>query len=73
MANCIRYFPKFAFDMSVKDKIVDGLIAAKDPAGNLGLIFVYHWVASIVVSSVSTVVCYPLDFARTRLGTDIGR
>ena len=37
------------------------------------LLFVTKWIAGASAAIISTIVCYPLDFARTRLATDISR
>ena len=37
------------------------------------LLFVTKWFAGASAAIISTIVCYPLDFARTRLATDISR
>ena len=38
-----------------------------------GLRFLSKWFSGSTAAAISTVVCYPLDFARTRLATDVER
>ena len=46
------------------------LIQAGD---NHWLRFLSKWLSGSTAAAISTVVCYPLDFARTRLATDVER
>lgn len=73
LANCLRYVPKFALDMALKQELrnwYSNLIQAGD---NHWLRFVSKWLSGSTAAAISTVVCYPLDFARTRLATDVER
>ena len=38
---------------------------------NLGFIFLANWISGSVAAMISSIVCYPLDFARTRIATDL--
>ena len=46
------------------------LIQAGDSHGKK---FLSKWLSGSTAAAISTVVCYPLDFARTRLATDVER
>ena len=37
----------------------------------LGFIFLANWISGSVAAMISSIVCYPLDFARTRIATDL--
>uniref|UniRef100_A0AC35TQJ6 ADP/ATP translocase n=1 Tax=Rhabditophanes sp. KR3021 TaxID=114890 RepID=A0AC35TQJ6_9BILA len=73
LANVIRYFPtqalNFAFKDTYKALFTDGLDKKKDFwkffAGNLA--------SGGAAGATSLCFVYPLDFARTRLGADIGK
>merc|ERR1711988_806273 len=73
VVNVIRYFPtqalNFAFKDTYKKLFMDGLDKNKDFwkffAGNLA--------AGGAAGATSLLMVYPLDFARTRLGADVGK
>jgi len=73
VVNVVRYFPTQALNFAFKDKykmlFMDGLDKNKDFwkffAGNLA--------AGGAAGATSLMVVYPLDFARTRLGADVGK
>jgi len=73
VVNVIRYFPtqalNFAFKDTYKKMFMDGLDKNKDFwkffAGNLA--------AGGAAGATSLCIVYPLDFARTRLGADVGK
>ena len=73
LANCLRYVPKFALDMALKQELRNwyrNLIQAGDSHWRK---FLSKWLSGSTAAAISTVVCYPLDFARTRLATDVER
>jgi len=73
VVNVVRYFPtqalNFAFKDTYKKMFMDGLDKNKDFwkffAGNLA--------AGGAAGATSLLMVYPLDFARTRLGADVGK
>jgi len=73
VVNVVRYFPtqalNFAFKDTYKKMFMDGLDKNKDFwkffAGNLA--------AGGAAGATSLCIVYPLDFARTRLGADVGK
>lgn len=73
VVNVVRYFPtqalNFAFKDTYKKIFMDGLDKNKDFwkffAGNLA--------AGGAAGATSLSIVYPLDFARTRLGADVGK
>jgi len=73
VVNVVRYFPtqalNFAFKDTYKKMFMDGLDKKKDFwkffAGNLA--------AGGAAGATSLLIVYPLDFARTRLGADVGK
>lgn len=75
LANCIRYVPQFAFDISIKDSLKGQIKGAINPcrSDDFGLHFLASWMAGTTASIMSTVICYPLDFARTKLAADMGK
>ena len=73
IANCLRYVPKFALDMALKPRFFVFYLYLFNPMDDNLLLFVTKWFAGASAAIISTIVCYPLDFARTRLATDISR
>ena len=69
----LSYAPKTAFDLAFKEELKVFFKALIEPEGNFGLIFLAKFLAGIVATGSSTIICYPLDFARTRLAVDLGR
>ena len=72
LANCIRSVPKFALDMSLKAEIYFLLTELKSfdwntYTGKLSATIL----SGSLVGLISTIICYPLDFARTQLSADI--
>jgi len=67
VANCIRYVPKFALDMSVKAQLKTGFKDAIKPGDNPGLQFLSKWLSGTTAAFISGLICYPLDFARTNI------
>ena len=73
VVNVVRYFPtqalNFAFKDTYKKMFMDGLDKDKEFwkffAGNLA--------AGGAAGATSLCIVYPLDFARTRLGADVGK
>jgi solute carrier family 25 (adenine nucleotide translocator) protein 4/5/6/31 len=71
-ANVVRYFPTQAFNFAFKDaynKILCPYNVKTDP----WKFFMGNLASGGLAGSTSMVFVYPLDFARTRLGTDIGK
>ena len=73
IANCLRLVLKFALDMVLQPEIRSwyrNLIQAGD---NYTANFFSKRLSLSTADTISTVLCYPLDFARTRLATDVER
>lgn len=70
-ANVIRYFPQQAFNLSFKDtlkKLFPKYNAKTEFAKFLGV----NLASAGLGAAGSLTICYPLDFARTRLASDVG-
>lgn len=72
-ANVLRYFPTQAINFSVKDAINRSLLSGVDPKVEKGKFFMRSLLSGGLAGSFSLIFVYPLDFARTRLGADIGK
>lgn len=71
-ANVVRYFPTQAFNFAFKDayqKIFNPYNKRTDP----GKWFLGNLMSGGMAGASSMVFVYPLDFARTRLGVDMGK
>merc|ERR1712137_767378 len=69
--NCIRYFPTQAFNLSFKDTIKK-LFPKKNPKTEFGAFFAVNMVSGGLAAAGSLCIVYPLDYARTRLASDVG-
>merc|ERR1712137_1333355 len=69
--NCIRYFPTQAFNLSFKDSIKK-LFPKKNPKTEFGAFFAVNMVSGGLAAAGSLCIVYPLDYARTRLASDVG-
>jgi solute carrier family 25 (adenine nucleotide translocator) protein 4/5/6/31 len=71
-ANIIRYFPTQALNFAFKDKFKEIFVR---PASEVGfwMFFLGNLAAGGAAGATSLLIVYPLDFARTRLGADIGK
>merc|ERR1712048_288643 len=70
-ANVIRYFPQQAFNLSFKDTIKK-LFPKYDAKTNFMGFFAVNLASAGLGAAGSLTICYPLDFARTRLASDVG-
>jgi len=70
-ANVMRYFPQQAFNLSFKDTIKK-MFPRYDPKTNFWGFFGVNLASAGMGAALSLTICYPLDFARTRLASDVG-
>merc|ERR1711862_508449 len=69
--NCIRYFPTQAFNLSFKDSIKK-MFPKYHPKDNFGMFFAVNMASGGMAAAGSLCIVYPLDYARTRLASDVG-
>jgi len=69
--NCIRYFPTQAINLASKDAI-KGLFPKKDPKTDFWGFFAVNLASGGAAGAFSLSFVYPLDYARTRLASDVG-
>eukprot|EP00285_Hemiselmis_virescens_P011260 CAMPEP_0173377718 /NCGR_PEP_ID=MMETSP1356-20130122/996_1 /TAXON_ID=77927 ORGANISM="Hemiselmis virescens, Strain PCC157" /NCGR_SAMPLE_ID=MMETSP1356 /ASSEMBLY_ACC=CAM_ASM_000847 /LENGTH=422 /DNA_ID=CAMNT_0014330583 /DNA_START=41 /DNA_END=1309 /DNA_ORIENTATION=+ len=71
-ANIIRYFPTQALNFAFKDKYKEIFVR---PAAEVGfwMFFLGNLASGGAAGATSLMFVYPLDFARTRLGADVGK
>jgi solute carrier family 25 (adenine nucleotide translocator) protein 4/5/6/31 len=69
--NVIRYFPTQAFNFAFKDTI-KGLFPPANPKTEFGKFFLINMAAGGLAGAGSLCIVYPLDYARTRLASDVG-
>merc|ERR1740125_41857 len=70
-ANIVRYFPTQAFNFAFKDTI-KGLFPKYDPKSEFGAFFATNMASGGLAGAGSLTIVYPLDYARTRLASDVG-
>jgi len=68
--NCIRYFPTQAFNLAFKDSIKKAF--PKYPPSDFAKFFAVNLVSGGLAAAGSLCIVYPLDYARTRLASDVG-
>lgn len=69
--NCIRYFPTQAFNLSFKDSIKK-LFPKYNPKAQFAQFFAVNMASGGMAAAGSLCIVYPLDYARTRLASDVG-
>merc|ERR1712178_20199 len=69
--NIIRYFPTQAFNMGFKDSI-KGIFPKKNPKTEFWKFFAVQLASGGLAGAASLTIVYPLDYARTRLASDVG-
>lgn len=72
MANVVRYFPTQAFNFAFKDTI-KSLFPKYSPKTDFWRFFVCNVASGGLAGAGSLLIVYPLDFARTRLASDMGK
>jgi solute carrier family 25 (adenine nucleotide translocator) protein 4/5/6/31 len=69
--NCIRYFPTQAFNLSFKDTFKN-MFPKYSPKTEFGMFFAVNMASGGMAAAGSLCIVYPLDYARTRLASDVG-
>jgi len=69
--NVIRYFPTQAFNFAFKDTI-KALFPKANPKTEFGKFFAINIASGGLAGARSLSIVYPLDYARTRLASDVG-
>jgi solute carrier family 25 (adenine nucleotide translocator) protein 4/5/6/31 len=70
--NIIRYFPTQALNFPFKDAFAHYFNAGNTNLSKLRLFF-NNIISGGFAGSLTTLLLYPLDLARTRLGVDLGK
>lgn len=71
LTNVIRYFPTQAFNFAFKDTI-KALFPKTNPKENFFMFFMVNLASGGLAGAGSLCIVYPLDYARTRLASDVG-
>lgn len=71
LTNVIRYFPTQAFNFAFKDTI-KGLFPKYNSKKDFGKFFLVNMASGGLAGAGSLCIVYPLDYARTRLASDVG-
>jgi solute carrier family 25 (adenine nucleotide translocator) protein 4/5/6/31 len=69
--NVIRYFPTQAFNFAFKDTI-KAIFPKTNPKENFAFFFAVNMASGGLAGAGSLTIVYPLDYARTRLASDVG-
>ncbi|XP_007523232.2 ADP/ATP translocase 4 [Erinaceus europaeus] len=73
LANVIRYFPTQALNFAFKDKYKQLFMSGVSKEKQFWRWFLANLASGGAAGATSLCVVYPLDFARTRLGVDVGK
>merc|ERR1712126_35516 len=73
LANVIRYFPTQALNFAFKDKYRQLFLGGVDKKTQFWRFFAGNLASGGAAGATSLCFVYPLDFARTRLGADVGK
>jgi len=71
LTNVIRYFPTQAFNFAFKDTI-KSWFPKYNPKKEFGMFFLVNMASGGLAGAGSLCIVYPLDYARTRLASDVG-
>jgi solute carrier family 25 (adenine nucleotide translocator) protein 4/5/6/31 len=71
LTNCIRYFPTQAFNLAFKDTFKN-MFPKYNPKTEFMSFFGANLVSGGLAAACSMTIVYPLDYARTRLASDVG-
>lgn len=71
LTNIIRYFPTQAFNFAFKDSI-KAIFPKVDKKTEFGKFFMINMASGGLAGAGSLLIVYPLDYARTRLASDVG-
>merc|ERR1719198_2496253 len=71
LVNIMRYFPTQAFNFSFKDTI-KAMFPKYSAKTNFGMFFAVNMASGGLAGAGSLCIVYPLDYARTRLASDVG-
>jgi len=69
--NVIRYFPTQAFNFAFKD-IIKTIFPSYNKKTEFGMFFLTNMASGGLAGAGSLCIVYPLDYARTRLASDVG-
>jgi solute carrier family 25 (adenine nucleotide translocator) protein 4/5/6/31 len=69
--NVIRYFPTQAFNFAFKD-VIKVMFPKYDKKTDFGKFFMVNMASGGLAGAGSLCIVYPLDYARTRLASDVG-
>ncbi|KAK7861970.1 hypothetical protein R5R35_013534 [Gryllus longicercus] len=73
LANVIRYFPTQALNFAFKDRYKTIFLGGVDKNTQFWRYFLGNLASGGAAGATSLCFVYPLDFARTRLGADVGK
>lgn len=73
LANVIRYFPTQALNFAFKDVYKQAFLGGVDKKTQFWRYFAGNLASGGAAGATSLCFVYPLDYARTRLGADVGR
>jgi len=72
LVNCLRYAPQQGSALAFND-FLNGLFPAYNPKTEFWKSFAVKLTSGGLAGGLANTICYPFDFARTRLASDVGK
>lgn len=72
LVNCLRYAPQQGSALAFNDLINNKVFPKYNPKTDFWMSFLCKLAAGGTAGAVANTICYPFDFARTRLASDVG-
>ena len=72
LVNCLRYAPQQGSALAFNDLINNKIFPKYNPKTDFMMSFLCKLAAGGTAGAVANTICYPFDFARTRLASDVG-
>jgi len=70
LVNCLRYAPQQGSALAFND-LINNMFPAYDSRSNLLMSVTTKLVSGGIAGAIANTICYPFDFARTRLASDL--
>lgn len=72
LVNCLRYAPQQGSALAFNDLINNKIFPKYDPKTDFAKSFICKLCSGGLAGAIANTICYPFDFARTRLASDVG-
>lgn len=73
LVNCLRYAPQQGSALAFNDFINNNLFPKYNPNTDFAKAFAVNLTSGGLAGAIANTICYPFDFARTRLASDVAK